>query len=99
VLMWSVDSGDSQPRRPTPAAITKNVMSQIKPGGIVLMHDGGGSHEGTAKALPEIIKQLRAQGYKFATITELLDAGMSASAASSGATTAPTTSPSASPAK
>jgi peptidoglycan-N-acetylglucosamine deacetylase len=93
VLMWSDDSGDSQPRRPTPATIVKNVISQATPGGIVLMHDGGGNHEGTAKALPEIIEKLRAQGYQFATITELLEAGSTASAT----TTSPGASPAASP--
>lgn len=72
VLMWSVDSGDSRPRRPSPEQLVKNVISQATPGGIVLMHDGGGNHSGTAKALPQIIKQLRAQGYKFVTIPELL---------------------------
>jgi peptidoglycan-N-acetylglucosamine deacetylase len=92
VLMWSADSGDSQPHRPTPATIVKNVLAQAKPGGIVLMHDGGGNHEGTAKALPEVIEKLRAQGYQFATITELLEAGGVASA------TPTTMSPSASPA-
>lgn len=99
VLMWSVDSGDSQPRRPAPATIVKNIMSQVKPGGIVLMHDGGGSHEGTAKALPEVIKRLRAEGYQFVTTTELLDAGMAAEAAGTTPPTDPTVSPSASPAK
>jgi peptidoglycan-N-acetylglucosamine deacetylase len=101
VLMWSVDSGDSQPRRPAPATIVKNIMSQVKPGGIVLMHDGGGSHEGTAKALPEVIKRLRAEGYKFVTTTELLEAGMAAEASGTGTTTPEdsTVSPSASPAK
>jgi peptidoglycan-N-acetylglucosamine deacetylase len=73
VLMWSADSGDSNPRRPTAETIIKNVVSQATPGGIVLMHDGGGNHENTAKALPEIIRQLRAQGYSFATATELLE--------------------------
>jgi peptidoglycan-N-acetylglucosamine deacetylase len=92
VLMWSADSGDSQPRRPAPATIVKNVVSQSTPGGIVLMHDGGGNHEGTAKALPEIIKQLRAQGYQFTTITELLEAGMA-----NGSTGAPAASPAAKP--
>jgi peptidoglycan-N-acetylglucosamine deacetylase len=75
VLMWSVDSGDSQPKRPSVAAIVKNVVSQSTPGGIILMHDGGGNHENTAKAVPEIIKQLRAQGYTFVTTTELLEIG------------------------
>jgi peptidoglycan-N-acetylglucosamine deacetylase len=75
VLMWSADSGDSNPRRPSAESIIKTVVSQATPGGIVLMHDGGGNHENTAKALPEIIRQLRAQGYSFATITELLEMG------------------------
>jgi hypothetical protein len=39
------------------------------------MHDGGGKHENTAKAVPEIIKQLRAKGYTFVTTTELLEIG------------------------
>jgi peptidoglycan-N-acetylglucosamine deacetylase len=75
VLMWSADSGDSNPRRPSVESIIKTVVSQATPGGIVLMHDGGGNHENTAKAVPEIIRQLRAQGYSFATITELLEMG------------------------
>jgi peptidoglycan-N-acetylglucosamine deacetylase len=73
VAMWSVDSGDSHPHRPTPAAMIQNVVSHATPGGIVLMHDGGGSHNNTAKALPWIITKLRAQGYKFVTIPELLE--------------------------
>ncbi len=73
VLMWSVDSGDSNPRRPSVEKIVKNVVSQAKPGGIVLMHDGGGKHENTAKALPIIIKKLRAEGYRFVNSTELLE--------------------------
>ena len=73
VLMWSVDSGDSNPRRPSVEKIVKNVISQAKPGGIVLMHDGGGKHDNTAKALPIIIKKLRAEGYRFVNTTELLE--------------------------
>jgi peptidoglycan-N-acetylglucosamine deacetylase len=71
VVMWSVDSRDSNARRPSAEAITKNVVDGATPGGIVLMHDGGGSHENTAKALPQIIAKLRAKGYKFATVPEL----------------------------
>jgi peptidoglycan-N-acetylglucosamine deacetylase len=73
VLMWSVDSGDSHPRRPSTEAMIKTVLSQATPGGIVLMHDGGGNHDNTAKALPEMIVKLRAQGYKFVTVPELLE--------------------------
>jgi peptidoglycan-N-acetylglucosamine deacetylase len=73
VLMWSVDSYDSHPKRPSPAAMIKTVVSQATPGGIVLMHDGGGNHDNTAKALPGMIAKLRASGYKFVTIPELLE--------------------------
>ncbi|WP_309742808.1 polysaccharide deacetylase family protein [Chamaesiphon sp. OTE_20_metabat_361] len=73
VNMWSVDSGDSNPRRPSSEAILKTVLNGATPGGIVLMHDGGGSHNNTAIAVPQIIAQLRAQGYKFVTVPELLE--------------------------
>jgi peptidoglycan-N-acetylglucosamine deacetylase len=73
VNMWSVDSGDSHPKRPSPEAMLKTILAQATPGGIVLMHDGGGSHMNTVKAVPQIIAKLRAQGYKFVTVPELLE--------------------------
>ena len=73
VNMWSVDSGDSHPRRPSPEAMLKTILAGATPGGIVLMHDGGGSHNNTAIAVPQIIAKLRAQGYKFVTVPELLE--------------------------
>jgi peptidoglycan/xylan/chitin deacetylase (PgdA/CDA1 family) len=42
------------------------------PGAIVLMHDGGGWRGNTLKALPQIIDRLRARGYRFVTIAQLL---------------------------
>ena len=36
------------------------------------MHDGGGPRGGTLAALPSIVDTLRARGYRFATVTELL---------------------------
>jgi peptidoglycan-N-acetylglucosamine deacetylase len=85
VLMWSVDTGDSRPHRPTPEAMLKTTLAQATPGGIVLMHDGGGKHENTAKAVPQIIAKLRAEGYKFVTIPELLELASIPSAAASPA--------------
>ena len=73
VNMWSVDSNDSHPKRPSPEAMIKTVLAQATPGGIVLMHDGGGNHNNTALAVPQIIAKLRAQGYKFVTMPELLE--------------------------
>lgn len=41
-------------------------------GNIVLLHDAGGSREATIAALPEIIDTLRADGFKFVAMHELL---------------------------
>lgn len=73
INLWSVESGDSHPKRPTPEAMLKTILAQATPGGIVLMHDGGGHHDNTAKAVPHIIAKLRAQGYKFVTVPQLLE--------------------------
>jgi peptidoglycan/xylan/chitin deacetylase (PgdA/CDA1 family) len=63
VLGWSVDPSDYQ--RPPAGTIVSRVLSQVHPGAIVLMHDGGGDRSPTIAALPSIIAALRAQGYTF----------------------------------
>jgi len=70
VNMWSADSHDYLVSAPL---IVDNVLSQVKPGGIVLLHDGGGDRTATVEALPQIISGLRSQGYKFVTVPELLE--------------------------
>ncbi len=87
VNMWSVDTGDSRPKRPSPEAMVATVLKEATPGGIVLMHDGGGSHDNTAKAVPMMIAKLRAEGYKFVTMPELLELSASSSAQTPKATT------------
>jgi peptidoglycan-N-acetylglucosamine deacetylase len=71
VIMWSSDSNDYS--RPPVPKLVSNVMREAKPGGIVLMHDGGGNRSNTVAALPQIISNFRKQGYKFVTIPELLE--------------------------
>ncbi len=71
VIMWSADSVDYS-RPPVPRLI-HNIMKESKPGGIVLMHDGGGNRSHTVEALPQIISTFRKQGYRFVTIPELLE--------------------------
>lgn len=45
-----------------PKLVVDQVMNYIHPGAVVLMHD---THEHTADALPELIRQIRAAGYEF----------------------------------
>ncbi len=70
IIMWSADTEDYA--RPAPSTIVSRAERQTKPGGILLMHDGGGDRSNTVAALPEIISYFKKQGYSFATIPELL---------------------------
>ena len=72
VMMWSEESGDAERRSPQVPMLVKNVLKYAKPGAIVLMHDGGGNRSKSVEALPEIIAGLKAQGYRFVTIPQLL---------------------------
>jgi peptidoglycan/xylan/chitin deacetylase (PgdA/CDA1 family) len=57
-VLWSVDPADWTDGI-APKTIVKRVLTNVRPGSIVLLHDGGGDQSATAKALPEIIKGLR----------------------------------------
>jgi len=62
VLIWTIDTKDFT-KPPAPAIVT-SVMANLKPGAVVLMHDGGGDRNNTVAALPVIIDQIRAAGYE-----------------------------------
>ncbi|BAZ15510.1 polysaccharide deacetylase [Calothrix sp. NIES-4071] len=70
-IMWSADSVDYS--RPGVPRLISNIMREAKPGGIVLMHDGGGNRSNTVAALPQVIDIFRKKGYRFVTVPELLE--------------------------
>jgi peptidoglycan-N-acetylglucosamine deacetylase len=59
--LWSVDPHDWA--NPPASVICRRVVSNVRPGSIVLLHDGSGAN--TVEALPCIIKRLRGRGYGF----------------------------------
>jgi peptidoglycan-N-acetylglucosamine deacetylase len=69
-IQWNIDPRDWA--RPGVGEIESNVISNARPGAIVEMHDGGGDRSQTLAALPDIITTLRARGYRFVTVTQLL---------------------------
>ncbi len=72
-VQWTIVTGDPA-KGQTAAGIVKTVMSQLKPGSIVVAHGNGrGWH--TAEALKTLIPALRKQGYRLVTVSELLRAG------------------------
>lgn len=66
VVLWSVDSRDFEAR--SPAALARTVIRESHPGSIVLLHDGGGGRQVTVRALPRIIRGLRAKGLALQTL-------------------------------
>ena len=71
-VQWDVVSGD--PSGIGATAMAKHVIASVRPGSIVVMHaNGRGKH--TGEALKTIIPKLRAAGYRFVTVGQLLAAG------------------------
>ena len=70
-IEWDIDPRDWA--RPGTAAIYSNVVGNAHNGAIVIQHDGGGDRSETLAALPHEIDTLRGEGYRFVTVTQLLD--------------------------
>jgi peptidoglycan/xylan/chitin deacetylase (PgdA/CDA1 family) len=72
-IQWDVVTGDPD-RGTSAAAIARTVLGEVHPGAIIIAHaNGRGWH--TAAALPLFVPQLRAKGYRFVTVNELLAIG------------------------
>jgi peptidoglycan-N-acetylglucosamine deacetylase len=69
-ITWDVDPADWS--TPGTGAIYSRIVGAAQPGSIILMHDGGGNRSETLSALPRVIDTLRARGYGFETVTQLL---------------------------
>jgi peptidoglycan-N-acetylglucosamine deacetylase len=71
VIGGDVDGGDGFEKYARP--IVSNVVAHVRPGSIVVLHmHGGPNAPETAVALAEIIKALRAEGYSFVKVSDLL---------------------------
>jgi polysaccharide deacetylase family sporulation protein PdaB len=66
-VQWDVDSLDW--KDPTPEQITQNVLSKIKNGSIILMHNGATN---TPEALPSVIEGIQKAGYEIVPISQIL---------------------------
>jgi len=68
-VLWSVDPRDWS--RPGVTIIMQRVLSAVRPGSIVLLHDGGGDRSETVAALRVILRTLQQEGYQFLTLSAL----------------------------
>ncbi len=68
VVLWSVDPADWSPGS-SAKEITKRVLSAVRPGSIVILHDGGGDRSATLAALPAIVRGIRQRGLQLVALT------------------------------
>ena len=74
VILWSAVGADWD-KKATAATIAARILKKAAPGGIALLHDGGGNRTQTLAALPLIVTALTKKGYRFVSVPELLTFG------------------------
>jgi peptidoglycan/xylan/chitin deacetylase (PgdA/CDA1 family) len=70
MVLWSVDPADYDAT--APAQVVAATLKAVKPGAIVLLHDGPGPRAITLAALRLLVPALRRRGYKLVSVPELL---------------------------
>ncbi len=85
IVAWNIDTDDW--RSSTNAdKMAENIMKNLGDGAIILMHD---RHEKTYDATAAVIDKIRAEGYEFVTISELLGLKQPGATPAAPATAAP----------
>jgi len=67
-ILWTVDPLDW--KRPGSSVVTSRILAGARPGAIILAHD---IHQGTVDAMPNTFDGLLSRGYKFVTVSQLLN--------------------------
>ena len=73
---WSAQASDWNPR--TPDEIAERIERLVRPGVIILLHDGketeqGAGRDATVQAVARLVPALKAKGYRLVTVPELID--------------------------
>ena len=71
-VLWDAD-GDDWAAGATPGRVTRTILAEVRPGSIILLHDGGGRRGVTVRALPRIVAGLRARGLEPVLVSDLLE--------------------------
>jgi peptidoglycan/xylan/chitin deacetylase (PgdA/CDA1 family) len=71
-VLWDVAPDSVAGIAGDPRALTRFVLDNVRPGSIIELHPWSSASSATRDALPGIIAGLRARGYEFVTVSELL---------------------------
>lgn len=70
VVAWDVVGGDAFNKNST--NIVEKIEKKVEPGSIIVLHLGGKNSPATATALPKIIQDIKAQGYVFVKVSQMI---------------------------
>ncbi|MDP4162514.1 MAG: polysaccharide deacetylase family protein [Bacillota bacterium] len=71
-VLWSWHQDTKDWSKPGIEKITENVISDTRPGDIIILHDSGGDRSQTVKALENILKILYKEGFTCVTVSDML---------------------------
>ena len=80
---WTIDTLDWTGNSAT--TIYNRVMNNLQPGAIVLMHTGAGA-TGTVEALKKLIPAIKNKGYRFVTLSQLMNPSIQPTLPTTGTT-------------
>ncbi|GGR46541.1 polysaccharide deacetylase family protein [Streptomyces roseolus] len=72
-VQWDVVGGDAFAKDPD--AVAEQVLSGVRPGSVVVLHCTRSAAPATERALRRVVPELRARGYRFVKVSELMRAG------------------------
>lgn len=70
-VMWSLP-GKDWVRNATPESVVEHIAKSLKPGDVVLLHDGGRYSGITAEALPGLLEIIKERGLRTAAVSEII---------------------------
>jgi peptidoglycan/xylan/chitin deacetylase (PgdA/CDA1 family) len=74
IIQWSVEGEQDELERTVDQLVAWN-LKKVRPGAIILMHANAVPRK-TQRLVPQLVPALRAQGYEFVTVSELLEMGL-----------------------
>ncbi|MFE1346511.1 polysaccharide deacetylase family protein [Streptomyces sp. NPDC058757] len=72
-VQWDVVGGDAFAKDPD--AVAEQVLSGVRPGSLVVLHCTRSAAPATERAIRRVVPELRARGYRFVKVSELMRAG------------------------
>ncbi|PSJ30344.1 polysaccharide deacetylase [Streptosporangium nondiastaticum] len=70
-VLWDVAPDDWALRQAD--AIARDVLADVRPGSVILLHDGGGDRSPTVDSLPLIIEGLLERGFDFVRVDDMIE--------------------------